>query len=245
MVERLSPLVSLSKTSKGKAVVSIKLPAECDKAMLRDGIEAKAQATGRAVKGEKQSWLSQMLSYVPPGHWEKAWKLKPHECVAAAAGEFEETLLDGWAGACARHPDADWIEPLVRRQFARDREDAGAQLLALLPPERFNGLAVDVLNEKDSTLETCGHVVAAGVAFNGDAARALVRRMKQQLEKSKQAYSQLWYVLPQLGMLLPPATAEEVAEAMGDKAFEPVRRQVDELLGVLTFRNEVARATSP
>jgi hypothetical protein len=242
MTDRLSPLLTLSKTSRGKAVVSVKLPETCDKSMLRDGIDAKAQATGRQLKGEKQSWLSQMISYVPPEHWEKTWKLTPEACVAAAAGEFEEALLDGWSAACARHPQPDWIEPLIRRQFDRDREDAGAQLLSLLPPDRFSALAVDLLNEKDATLTTCGRIVAADVPFNKNAARALIRRMKQQLEKSKQAYSELWYALPRLGMLLPPEMTDEFAKETQDKPFEPVRRQVDELLAVLSFRNEVAKA---
>jgi hypothetical protein len=249
MVERLSPLVSVSK-SRGKLVISVKLPGACDKAMLRDGIAAKPQAGMRM--GEKQWWLSQMISFVPPGHWDQAWGMRAHEIVAAAAvaaaaaaGEFEEALLLGWARACARNPDADWIEEVVRRQFSRGAGDVSVELLGKLPAKRFGGLAVDVLEAKSARLETCHALVQAGAAFDAAAARALVRRMKAELDRDKQAYSQLWYLLPQLGMLLPVELAQEIGEVFAEKAFEPVRRQVEEVMGMLSFRREVARATSP
>jgi hypothetical protein len=66
--------------------------------------------------------------------------------------------------------------------------------------------------------------------------------MKQELERKKHAYSELWYLLPQMPLRLPAGMLDDIAAALGEKPFEPVRRQVDELLAALAFRKEVSEA---
>ena len=77
MLARVEGLLAMDPGEKGgflglkkgrKAAISVTLPAECDKAMARDGVEAKPPADNRKL-GEKAWWLLQMLAAVPPSTW--------------------------------------------------------------------------------------------------------------------------------------------------------------------------------
>lgn len=116
MLQRVRPLIQIGTKRKllglGKASVQIELilPAECDKAMHRDGIEPKP----RGQMGEKSWWLQQMLRVVSPGVFSDESGVEPADLVAAGAQhEFAEVLLAGWAEGCQRHPEPRWAEALV------------------------------------------------------------------------------------------------------------------------------------
>jgi hypothetical protein len=111
MKERVQPLVSISTSGvlKRKMQLEVTLPADCDKAMQRDGVEPKPT---HGI-GEKAWWLMQMLSIVPPRVWCEKFGLSALEILQLArTHELKSALLGGWERAARRHRDALWVEAL-------------------------------------------------------------------------------------------------------------------------------------
>ncbi|HET9224837.1 MAG TPA: DUF5691 domain-containing protein, partial [Roseiflexaceae bacterium] len=148
MLERVEPLLAWVAGEKPRllglragqpARIEVTLPAICDKAMIRDGVEPKPPADRKGL-GEKAWWLFQMLSAVPPASWSRKWSVAPADLlVAAAAGEWNELLLDGWAAATLTFNDTAWAESLLRVQPRH------AELLGALPVERQEALLLQIL----------------------------------------------------------------------------------------------------
>ncbi|HET7091694.1 MAG TPA: DUF5691 domain-containing protein [Anaerolineae bacterium] len=121
MLDRLRPLLTLTRGLKPN--IEVTLPAECDKGMLRDGVEPKPPSG----MGEKAWWLQQILGAVPPSIWSQTWRTSPKDLVQAAGrGEWRMMLLQGWAVAAMRQRDTEWIEALLA-DFLAHNELAQAQ----------------------------------------------------------------------------------------------------------------------
>ena len=116
MTQRLRPLLAFEAGRKGifrkgKDTLNVALPGECDKAMIRDGIEPKPPQGA----GEKAWWLMHMLAAVPPSTWSQAWSITPAQLVdLAAAGEWKQPLLVGWVQAAGRFADVPWAGALTQ-----------------------------------------------------------------------------------------------------------------------------------
>jgi hypothetical protein len=149
MLDRLTPLLGWQAARKSgflglvrsNAALEVVPPAECDKAMVRDGIVAKPPPG----KGEKSWWLEQMLAVVPPGHWTQVLESTPEDLIGAALrGEWKQPLVDGWALAAAKHRDAAWSRALLsaKTDIATDRR---ADLLKVLPSRQAEEIVIAVL----------------------------------------------------------------------------------------------------
>lgn len=250
MIERLTPLLVFHPATSGSALklkrgaaarLDVVLPSVCDKAMQRDGIDEKI--TG---KGQKQYWLEQMLGMVAPSHWTKTWKLPPQECVALAGGDYANALVEGWSQACERHPDPEWIEPLLRRGFAHAGEARlNRTLLTALPPARFLAFAIDVLNAKQTTLTTCSDLINGGSAPLDLAVGRLFIETVADLANggARQDVSILWTMIEQCAMRLPPTLHDEIAKRWNveREPWSSYKRQVDSLLGTLDLRRQMRK----
>jgi hypothetical protein len=120
-------------------------PTATDAAWRRDGISAKAGSQ----KGERSSWLVQVLSSVPPDHWERQLGLTPAAAIAAAGQtKWESALLEGWTQAALIFGNDSWLVPLWNRWAApgdkgevRQRSD---QMSALLAPNLPHSLQEEI-----------------------------------------------------------------------------------------------------
>jgi hypothetical protein len=162
MVERLAPLLSLhvpegllARIRGGAAKIEVRLPAECDKAMQRDGIEPKPS---HGV-GERTWWLQQMLAVVPPSSWTALWEMDAAAVLGAAhAGEEGPVLVRGWTDATLRHRDAAWAEALIATQSLGVGYAVLKSLAAMAAPDRLEPLILDrvrkggVRNNEPATL---------------------------------------------------------------------------------------------
>jgi hypothetical protein len=110
-------------------------PAAIDAGWQRDGIVSRAGSQ----KGERSSWLVQVISSVPPEHWNGRFEMTP-EALVAAAGQtkWESALLEGWTQAALAFGSDTWLVPLWNRWAdpgdkgeVRQRSD---QMCALLAP---------------------------------------------------------------------------------------------------------------
>lgn len=124
------------------ARVDVTLPAECDRAMQRDGIDVKP-AHGF---GEKSWWLIQMLECVPLTDWTGRWQTSPSEIVKASqAGDWGKELFEGWTRAAVRQRDAAWADALFSHALAAERFDKLEDLLTALPEPRREAQIASVL----------------------------------------------------------------------------------------------------
>ncbi len=90
---------------------TIKPPSEAKKEWLRDGIEEKP--TYNTGIGKRAWYLVQILSLIPPTHWEVRFSTSPAELITAAhATEWGEQIIDSWSYATMLHGGTNWITPL-------------------------------------------------------------------------------------------------------------------------------------
>jgi len=107
--------------------IDVALPGDCDKSMLRDGIEPKPRS-GTGI-GEKAWWLEQMLAPVPPARWSDRWSKTPARIVEAGlAGEWSRALVNGWVKASLRHPDPAWAKALLEYWTSEDSDQRRIEL---------------------------------------------------------------------------------------------------------------------
>ncbi|NDD28664.1 MAG: hypothetical protein EB084_10410 [Proteobacteria bacterium] len=161
MAHRLEALLAVGVDSssrlpahlKAKEALLVTLPATCDEAMTRDGMEVGTSNAQTGV-GERAGLLLQMLSVVPPSHHVRRFGCSPRGLVDLAAGsEHARLLLNGLRSAAVLHGDAEMAGALVDAAV-----DAGylsgtltvfplleESVLSLLPPQRRAALAREAL----------------------------------------------------------------------------------------------------
>jgi Family of unknown function (DUF5691) len=110
-------------------------PTSIDGTWQRDGIIARAGSQ----KGERSSWLVQVISCVPPNHWERQFGMTP-EVLIAAAGQtrWESALLEAWTQAALTFGSDSWLMPLWNRWAQPgdkgEVQQRSGQMYALLAP---------------------------------------------------------------------------------------------------------------
>ncbi|MFJ5998245.1 DUF5691 domain-containing protein [Streptomyces sp. NPDC092370] len=108
--------------------IVVEAPHECDAAMERDGVVAKAPA-GR---GERSWWLGQLVEAAPLGTWSRRLGGRtPREIVALpVADDWQGELHAAWCRAAVRQEDAEWARALLGEPSAPEAGGPGAVSLA-------------------------------------------------------------------------------------------------------------------
>ncbi|WP_327317339.1 DUF5691 domain-containing protein [Streptomyces sp. NBC_01235] len=106
----------------------VEAPHECDAAMERDGVSAKAPP-GR---GERSWWLGQLVEAAPLATWPaRLGGRTPEEIVALpVADDWLDELHAAWCRAAVRQRDADWSRALLGVPSAPSAGGPGAVSLA-------------------------------------------------------------------------------------------------------------------
>lgn len=240
MLERVRPLLTFKLNRLKRKTIEVTLPAACDKAMQRDGVEPKPYSQDI---GEKAWWLQQMLSLIPPDVWsqESGWPIS--ELIAVAKrNEWKNILIDGWSQAARLCRDAEWADALLRETFGRE----GAPLLfRVLPQARQEafiiellktGLALDVFGPLYSCVEVCSHQWSEALS------RAIISSLIHRGTTDSLKYGWMWSrFIHTVGRYLDPALIPE-AIAQLTKATEPPAERAPELeqfLDFIQFRHEM------
>ncbi|MCP5039938.1 MAG: hypothetical protein GY944_02840 [bacterium] len=128
MIERLRAVLSVE-----KKLLAVEPPIECDKAMVRDGVDKKPPRE----LGERAHWLRSCLGVVPPSVWCKSFDKKPAQILKAVAkSDWQRDVHYGLTMATMCHGDAEWALVLLDHRIVTSHEDRAA-LIRLLPvPER-------------------------------------------------------------------------------------------------------------
>lgn len=134
MIERVKPLLNWKYEAKNKkAEIEVTLPQTCDKAMLRDGIEAKPPQYSN--KGEKTWWLEQMLGVIPPSVWIDYWTTTPENLVTVFSknSEWSKILLNALAAAAHNNQDSAMSAALLKLASRHISDNLVTQLITFLP----------------------------------------------------------------------------------------------------------------
>ncbi|MFF7308474.1 DUF5691 domain-containing protein [Streptomyces sp. NPDC008137] len=115
-------------TTQFTPVIAVEAPHECDPAMERDGVVAKAPA-GR---GERSWWFGQLVEAAPLGTWSRRLGGRtPREIVALpVADDWQGELHAAWCRAAVRQRDAEWSRALLGEPSAPEAGGPGAVSLA-------------------------------------------------------------------------------------------------------------------
>jgi hypothetical protein len=233
MTARLDPLVSfipakaglvLKLQAKRPAFLVVTLPAEFDKAMLRDGMTEKP-----AVKiGVKQWWLTQMLAGVPPKHWSARFETTAADLVAALDPEFSDAVVTGWRVATVRTPDPAWAAALARTPAGADRWSA-KYLTAVAESDRPGVLAE--LASADPAAVELDSLLAAWGPVSEPVSRAVVAKFTPDQLLAASAATRLHPVV--LADLEPGLTELAAQTSVG--------RAANEALSTITLRRAIHR----
>ncbi|MFF3845148.1 DUF5691 domain-containing protein [Streptomyces sp. NPDC002328] len=127
MAVRAGACVAVDRTRDTPTIV-VEAPHECDAAMERDGVAAKAPS-GR---GERSWWLGQLVEAAPLATWSaRLGGRGPEEIVALpVADEWMSELHAAWCRAAVRQRDAGWSRALLGAPSAPGAGGPGAVSLA-------------------------------------------------------------------------------------------------------------------
>ncbi|MEW2046324.1 DUF5691 domain-containing protein [Streptomyces sp. NPDC005476] len=127
MAVRAGTCVAVDHTADTPTLV-VEAPHECDAAMERDGVSAKAPP-GR---GERSWWFGQLVEAAPLAAWQaRLGGRTPQEIVALpVADDWLSELHAAWCRAAVRQRDADWSRALLGAPSSPGAGGPGAVSLA-------------------------------------------------------------------------------------------------------------------
>jgi hypothetical protein len=250
MAERVVPSLRFSRGLRllpgfGVPRLDVDPPAAHDRAMGRDGVEAKAPH-GQPL-GDRAWWLRRLLAAVPPSACSAALGAAPSDLIdAAVKSDWALALLAGWGDAAVNHRDADWAEALLAAPHVPDETVAG--LVELLPPERREALAERLLRAERGALR--GDHPAMPVLRHcqhswGDAlARAVLARLREGIAGRDQRFGSDWpaqAALATFARRIPPTLADEAADGWptGARFWQWWSRPVEGMAATLRFRRDM------
>ncbi|MCP9496004.1 MAG: DUF5691 domain-containing protein [Pyrinomonadaceae bacterium MAG19_C2-C3] len=255
MKERVRSLVEISsvRMSKRKNPLAATLPAECDRAMQRDGIKPKPP---HGI-GEKAWWLMQMLGAVPPAVWCEHLKLGAPELLELAkTHKFSDALLGGWAIATTRFRDTGWAEafwsartPLPQNQYGVSPSIVEA-VLAVLPSSRCEELLISELESNPVALDDSVLTLAFLEQFHHPWSVRLTRifwnKLRHKFTDKLSLTGAEWVILRaarEAAVFMAPSIGEEVARGWAtDERLQDRARQFEQTFSLLSFRHNLQKS---
>lgn len=93
--------------------LNVMLPAEVNKEMERDGIEKKLPTYQKI--GERDWWFRQIISSVPPSHWEQQWQRPIDDLLKLVAiNEWSNSIIWGLCKAVEKFPSINIVKGLLQ-----------------------------------------------------------------------------------------------------------------------------------
>lgn len=255
MTARLRPLLNW-KVEKGgllgmgreQTQLDVTLPTECDKGMVRDGVERKPEWGYDA--GERQWWLQQMLGVVPPDHWTRTWDARPEDILRAAShSEFKPILTRGWSVAAARCELANWMVALLESwRKGEALIESPQELIYSLPLTQREAFLIRHLREMKGYLSQESMELTLLQEYRHPWSEELAREVLRAIHKS--IYKLNWMLessLEQFALYIPPHLITEIEKETPEEV-----RQLDnwshrwhQFLSLLQFRSDMLKELAP
>jgi hypothetical protein len=275
MTERARPLLAFTPGDKGSlrtlgrskpARLEVTLPEAYDKAMQRDGIDAKPPPG--VQMGERAWWLTEFLAGTPLNTWLDAWPTTPDELVKAAEGEWRDALWLGWAAAAYHQRDAAWADSLLEaalgvltrvrgataaeaRYEGRLCDTVARYAWFALPAARQEAFLVEAFRTESRDLHDEHLAVTLlnlpGTVWTEQVGRLFLRSLRARTENAVAARFSDWQLrgwLKTYARAIPASLAGEAA-ATWDRASlagNPWSSAIDDFLTVLQFRHDMLAA---
>ncbi|MDC0831440.1 DUF5691 domain-containing protein [Geitlerinema sp. CS-897] len=224
----------------------VSLPISGGAEMQRDSLDLK-----KPTKiGEKAWVLLQQLAMVPPTRWTET--ATPQELVKVALeSEWAGVLLEGWAVATTRHPDAAWAEALLEvvediPEKLCDRGDRDRGLAECLSVERLEGFVWRHLEANPqpllkshpslALLKTCRH------PWNDVFSRRVIERFCAEIKTAKDNYN--WAVrstFQSFAYYISPMLLDEISQKLNAVKTPGSywEQTVDDFLELLQLRSKM------
>lgn len=251
MIARVEPLMRFQRKLLGRGTLEIHLPELCDKAMLRDGIEAKPPQYGPLKLGDKAWWLLQMVAAVPPQSWALRFKLTPSDLMELARkSEWKDLLWEGWAQAAARTGNAEWAEAILA---VRPQPDGVLRdLVRSLPPQRRDALALRLVQGKGRLQGDHPALVLLDehrTPWSLELSRTVVRAVRARMGEEVANYGYDWQLRSaflEYALRIPPSLLPELESGWPEagKNAEYWSAPIQQFLAVLQFRGDMVQELS-
>jgi hypothetical protein len=252
MQERAAQIVKLSSSGASRlkkligkgSQIEIELPAAWDPDWQRDGIEQKSP-TG---KGEKGWWLHQIVGAVPVPFWQQHLGMAPNDCVdAAAASDYADELLTGWAASTVRHRDALWARAILTHALKSEKNNRLLAVIAVLESADRDAVLIQLL-KKD--LDKLGYehpglnlLQSTPGPWSTDLGKAVLNLLRyhvEQISAGKIQYIWHWFRDPEeFAKKMPLNLADEVEEGWGKDPSPALMTPVKRFQEVLLFRSKM------
>jgi hypothetical protein len=127
-------------TAPARGRLQVRLPAECDAGMRRDGVVVKTLAG----VGERSFWLRQCIAAAPLDCW-SAYDAEPAALLTrkvddGSGDDWSNPLRHGLARAAITQRDARWASALIKAGFGPEASDVYRELAAVLPEAELTEL---------------------------------------------------------------------------------------------------------
>ncbi len=252
MAARLQPLITIERGWFKSRKLELELPAACDAAMQRDGVEPKP----RGKRGERAWWLLQLVGAAPLDFWTHTLDAAPAECVKLSAGlEWRGLLWEGWSLAVARQADgpvaADWAEALLNALLIQTEAVSLGPLLQALPRDRREALVLSHLRAEP--LLSDGRPALRLLAetwdqWSPDFSRAVLDALRRHIAGDHAVHpGPALSLLGQAAFCVhPPAALDSAARLTAAAAEQPYwPAAVERFLTVAHFRAELVKELQP
>lgn len=246
MIARLAPLIAYEPGEPAKllrkakpAKLAIELPAECDDAMKRDGIDPKPPAG--AGYGERQYWLLQMLSMIPPSHWCNAFSATPAQLLEAIPKDHADLMKLAWSNATVNSSDPDWAEAYVRLGSGGNNPRINQHLVKLLRPSRRDDVVYEILLTGGLSSSAISDLVSSG-PLDARSARVVMKWAAERASTIKTNHDyEMAQLLPALALAVPPSLLPEFEVAWPVEAFTSARNAHDKFFATLALRSQIQK----
>ncbi len=243
MIERVHPLIIFNHNS-----VQVTLPFECDRQMIRDGID---QSRYSSALGEKASLLLQMLCCVPPSFWRHNWGKTPQQLLQVVDGsEWEKMLLEAWAIGALKSQDSVFAEVLLPNaskfyhSYLGNGEELVVGLLKVLGQNKADALILQTLLQNQGKLLSVNHPAYTllkhyQTPWSENVSQLVVLNIRKYIEADKQCQWGMRSLFQSFALYMEPSV-EGVAELLAVVEEGSFWQDfVNEFLARLLFRFEM------
>ncbi|MCF8244395.1 MAG: DUF5691 domain-containing protein [Saprospiraceae bacterium] len=226
---------------------------EPDLAAQRDGI---LQLHPGWLGGVKAGHLGQLVSLVPPTHWESVFEKTPTEVLDLfSKTDWGETLVRACLESTVFHQNSIWAAAIF--EFRQENQQMSVwelavpdRLASLLPDEEVNRLALNFLNQTTGLPTEFTPVFSllknSEAEWSDELRLLIVNRFRMEIVKD---YRQIWQLqhlngyLQMLGLRCDPALYDQLQTGWSNDSVQwrMWEKPVEEMLARVLFRNEMLK----
>ena len=212
-----------------KCTLEIELPSVCDKAMERDGIDAKVPS-GQAV-GERGWWFRQIMGRVVPRRLAEKLDLSPDvfEKAARDHSEWGKEIVLAWSHAAKSCRDPD----LAFRLYLQAPD---ASLLGIMRPDQRERLLIDSITsaKKADVREVVAQAVESGTQLSAAVAEALLDYLRRVIASDTGSFSPWLIPWETLALAIPQECCKAAVAGWPEK--ESWQKHLEKFLHIIQLR---------